>query len=41
MQNLTDAYYLTYDSDTVRTNDDSRFYAGRGRTFTLSWRGVF
>ncbi|RXZ66551.1 TonB-dependent receptor [Pelagerythrobacter rhizovicinus] len=41
VQNLTDAFYVTYDSDTVRTNDDSRFFAGRGRTFTLSWRGAF
>ena len=41
VQNLTDEYYLTYDSDTVRTSDNSRFFAGRGRTFTLSWRGTF
>ena len=40
-QNLTDEYYVTYDSDTVRVTDDSRFYAGRGRTFTLGWRGTF
>ena len=40
-QNLTDEYYLTYDSDTVRTFDNSRFYAGRGRTFTLAWRTGF
>jgi iron complex outermembrane receptor protein len=39
VQNLTDEFYVTYDSDTVRPNDDSRFFAGRGRTFTLSWRG--
>lgn len=40
-QNLTDEYYVTYDSDTVRVTDNSRFYAGRGRTFTLGWRGTF
>jgi iron complex outermembrane receptor protein len=39
VQNLTDAFYVTYDSDTVLPNDNSRFFAGRGRTFTLSWRG--
>lgn len=41
VQNLTDKFYVTYDSDTVQTADDSRFYAGRGRTFTLSWRVAF
>lgn len=41
VQNLTDEYHLTYDSDTVRTSDNNRFYAGRGRTFTVSWRGAF
>ena len=40
-QNLTDAFYITYDSDTVRITDNSRFFAGRGRTFTLAWRGEF
>ena len=40
-QNLTDEFYITYDSDTVRVTDSSRFYSGRGRTFTLSWRGEF
>jgi iron complex outermembrane receptor protein len=39
VQNLTDAFYVTYDSDTVLPNDNSRFFAGRGRTVTLSWRG--
>jgi iron complex outermembrane receptor protein len=41
MQNLTDKYYVTYNSDTVRTFDDNRFFTGRGRTVTLSWRGAF
>lgn len=36
-QNLFDEYYISYDSDTVRTTDDARFYAGRGRTVTLGW----
>ena len=40
-QNLTDEFYVTYDSDTVRVTDNSRFFAGRGRSFTLSWRGAF
>lgn len=39
--NLTDEFYVTYDSDTVRVADNGRFYSGRGRTFTLSWRGAF
>lgn len=40
-QNLTDRFYITYDSDTVRTSDNARYFAGRGRTVTLSWRGAF
>lgn len=40
-QNLTDEYYVTYDSDTVQVTSGSRFFSGRGRTFTLSWRGEF
>ncbi|UVI39923.1 TonB-dependent receptor [Qipengyuania spongiae] len=39
--NLTDDFYVTYDSDTVRVTDNSRFFSGRGRTFTLNWRGAF
>ena len=38
VQNLADKFYVTYDSDTVLPNDNSRFFAGRGRTVTLSWR---
>ncbi|TXC73763.1 TonB-dependent receptor [Sphingorhabdus soli] len=41
VQNITDAFYVTYDSDTVRVTDNSRFFAGRGRSFTLGWRGTF
>ncbi|PIW55406.1 MAG: TonB-dependent receptor [Sphingomonadales bacterium CG12_big_fil_rev_8_21_14_0_65_65_10] len=40
-QNLTDKTYITYNSDTVRVTDNNRFFAGRGRTFTLGWRGSF
>ena len=36
-QNLFDEYYVSYDSDTVRTTDNDRFFAGRGRTITLGW----
>ena len=36
-QNLLDEYYVSYDSDTVRTSDNDRFFAGRGRTITLGW----
>jgi iron complex outermembrane receptor protein len=41
VQNLADKFFITYDSDTVQVTDNNRFYAGRGRTFTLSWRGAF
>jgi iron complex outermembrane receptor protein len=40
-QNLADTYYVTYDSDTVQVTDNARFYAGRGRTVTASWRAAF
>jgi len=40
-QNLTDKFYVSYDSDTVQTGSNTRFFSGRGRTFTLSWRGAF
>lgn len=40
-QNLTDEFFITYDSDTVRVTDDNRFFAGRGRTFTLSLASEF
>ncbi|HEU5481627.1 MAG TPA: TonB-dependent receptor [Sphingomicrobium sp.] len=36
VQNLTDRQYITYYSDTQGPTDNSRFFAGRGRTFTLS-----
>lgn len=37
VQNLLDKQYITYNSDTTRPTDDARFYAGRGRTWTLGW----
>jgi len=36
VQNLTDRQYVTYYSDTQGPADNLRFFAGRGRTFTLS-----
>lgn len=41
VQNLTNKFYVTYDSDTVQVTSNDRFYAGRGRIFTLAWRGAF
>jgi iron complex outermembrane receptor protein len=35
--NLFDKFYIDYSSDTQRGSDSKRFYAGRGRTFTLGW----
>ncbi|WP_137680396.1 TonB-dependent receptor [Aurantiacibacter suaedae] len=40
-QNLTDKFYISYDSDTVRVTDNNRFFSGRGRTFTVSLRSEF
>ena len=40
-QNLTNEFFITYDSDTVRVTDSRRFFSGRGRTFTLSLRSEF
>jgi iron complex outermembrane receptor protein len=39
VQNLTDKYYVTYNSQTVGTNDT--YFAGRGRTFTLGLTSDF
>ena len=33
--NLLDEDYVTYDSQTVRTTSDTRFFAGRGRVVNL------
>lgn len=37
IQNLFDKQYITYNSDVQRPTDNERFYAGRGRTWTLGW----
>ena len=37
VQNLTNEQYIDYSSDTRLPNDNFAFFAGRGRTFTLSW----
>lgn len=37
VQNLFDEFYVDYNSDTQRPTDNQRFFAGRGRTFTLAW----
>lgn len=36
VQNLLDEQYITYHSDTQNPTDNSRFFAGRGRTVTLT-----
>lgn len=36
-QNLFDAFYIDYYSDTVRPTDNVHYFAGRGRNFTLGW----
>ncbi|ATQ44930.1 TonB-dependent receptor [Caulobacter mirabilis] len=35
VNNLMDQQYVSYASDTTNLGDDNRFFAGRGRTFTL------
>ncbi|MEL0253203.1 MAG: TonB-dependent receptor, partial [Novosphingobium sp.] len=37
VQNLFDRQYITYASDTQRPTDNTFFFAGRGRSFTLGW----
>lgn len=37
VQNLLDRQYITYASDTQRPTDNSFFFAGQGRSFTLGW----
>jgi iron complex outermembrane receptor protein len=37
VQNLFDAQYITYASDTQRPTDNTFYFAGQGRTFTLGW----
>ena len=35
--NLFNKQYISYNSDTTRPTDNARFFAGRGRAFTLAW----
>lgn len=37
VQNLFDKQYITYASDTSRPTDNTYYFAGQGRTFTLGW----
>lgn len=37
VQNLLDKQYVTYSSDTGNPTDKLRYFAGRGRAFTLGW----
>lgn len=37
VQNLFDTQYVTYASDTQRPSDNTFYFAGRGRSFTLGW----
>ena len=41
VQNLMDEYYLSYASDTSNPTDNLRYFAGRGRVFTLSLERKF
>jgi iron complex outermembrane recepter protein len=41
VQNLTDRQYITYYSDTLGASDTLRYFAGRGRTFTLGLTSDF
>lgn len=37
VQNLFDKQYINYASDTANPTDNLRYFAGRGRAFTLTW----
>ncbi|WP_238564920.1 TonB-dependent receptor [Sphingobium bisphenolivorans] len=41
VQNLFDKFYIDYSSDTRLPTDNLAYFAGRGRTFTLSWDYAF
>jgi iron complex outermembrane receptor protein len=41
VQNLLDEQYISYNSDVQRPTDNLRFYAGRGRTWTVGWDYAF
>lgn len=36
-QNIFDAFYIDYYTQTVRPTDNAHYFAGRGRNFTLGW----
>jgi iron complex outermembrane receptor protein len=40
-QNVFDEQYIDYNSDTQRPTDNLRYFAGRGRTWTLGWSTSF
>ncbi|WP_374409883.1 TonB-dependent receptor [Novosphingobium colocasiae] len=40
-QNVFDAFYIDYYTQTVRPTDDDHYFAGRGRNFTLGWNYRF
>ncbi len=41
VQNLFDKFFIDYSSDTRLPTDNLAFFAGRGRSFTLSWDYAF
>ncbi len=41
VQNLMDEYYLSYSSDTSNPTDNLRYFAGRGRSYTLGFERRF
>lgn len=41
VSNLFDEQYVTYDSQTVRTTSDTRFFAGRGRVISIGFERSF
>ncbi len=41
VSNLFDEQFVTYDSQTVRTTSDTRFFAGRGRVFSVGFERSF
>jgi iron complex outermembrane receptor protein len=41
VQNLLDEQYISYNSDVQRPTDNLRFFAGRGRTWTVGWDYAF
>ena len=41
VQNLFDKFYIDYSSDTRLPTDNLAYFAGRGRSVTLSWDYAF